>query len=75
MIGVTRLGGEALVVNADLIVTIEPTPDTVVSLMNGDKIVVRETPREVIARVVEYRRLVGGLAADGGAARGDDGVR
>jgi len=56
MIELTRLGGEALVVNADLIETIETTPDTVVSLTTGRKLVVRESSAEVIERVVAYRR-------------------
>ena len=56
MIELTRLGGETLVVNADLIETIEATPDTVVSLTTGRKLVVREAADEVIQRVVAYRR-------------------
>lgn len=56
MIPVTRLDGGALVVNAELILTIESTPDTALSLTNGDKLFVRESPDEVIARVVGYRR-------------------
>lgn len=56
MIELTRLGGETLVVNADLIETIEATPDTVVSLTTGRKLVVREAADEVIERVVAYRR-------------------
>lgn len=56
MIPVTRLDGGSLVVNAELILTIESTPDTALALINGDKLFVRESPDEVIARIVGYRR-------------------
>ena len=45
-----------LVVNADLIETIEATPDTVLTLTTSKKLIVRETPAEVVALVVEFRR-------------------
>ena len=38
MISVTRLGGTEVVINTDLIVTVEKTPDTVITLTNGDRI-------------------------------------
>jgi flagellar protein FlbD len=56
MISLTRLNGRALVVNAELIETVESTPDTVVSLLSGKKFVVLESPDEVIERVVRYRQ-------------------
>ncbi len=56
MIRLSRLGGSEFYINADLIETIEMTPDTVISLTNGKKLVVREPAEEVVARVVEYRR-------------------
>lgn len=58
MIPVTRLDGGSLVVNADLILTIESTPDTALALTNGDKLFVRESPDEVITRVLAYRQQV-----------------
>jgi len=51
---------DPLVVNADLIEVVEATPDTHVTLTTGKKLIVRETPAEVIALVVEFRRLIGG---------------
>jgi flagellar protein FlbD len=48
------------VVNSDLIEVVEATPDTHVTLTTGRKLIVRETPAEVIALVVEYRRMTGG---------------
>lgn len=56
MIAVTGLGGDPLVVNVDQILTIEQTPDTVITLVNGDKLIVRESPEQLVTRSVEYRR-------------------
>ncbi len=56
MIRVTRLNDRAIVVNADLIEFVESTPDTIISLATGRKVMVRESLDEVLERVVEYRR-------------------
>ena len=56
MIRLTRLNNRALVVNSELIKFIENAPDTVITLVTGEKIVVRETVEEVIGQIVEYRR-------------------
>jgi flagellar protein FlbD len=56
MIYLTRLNHQSLVVNSDLIKFIENAPDTVLTLTNGEKIVVREKPEEVVQRVVAFRR-------------------
>ncbi len=62
MIQLTRLNGQPLVINSDLIKVIENTPDTVISLVNGEKIVVRETGDQILERIVQFRRRVlGGL--------------
>lgn len=58
MIKVTRLNGKALVLNADLIQYLEETPDTVITLQNHDKVVVKEPVDEVIQRVIRYQREV-----------------
>lgn len=58
MIELTRLNNHPLVVNSDLIKTIEYAPDTVITLINGDKIVVRETGEDILARIVAFRRRV-----------------
>jgi flagellar protein FlbD len=60
MIHLTRLNRLPLVLNADLIETIEVTPDTVISLTTGQKLVVREPAEEVVRRVVEFRRAIYG---------------
>lgn len=63
MIQLTRLNGNPLVVNSDLIKYAEASPDTVLTLVNGEKIVVLETCAEVVRRTVEYRAQVFGTAA------------
>ncbi len=65
MIQITRLNKRPFVVNSDWIKFIEQSPDTVITLMNGEKIVVLETGDQVIERVVKYRRqLLKGLGTD-----------
>lgn len=55
MILVHRLRGEPLFVNADLIETIEATPDTTLVLVDGRRILVDEDARTVVDRVVAFR--------------------
>lgn len=58
MIRLTRLNGRPFVLNAEQIKTIEQTPDTLVTLLSGDQLVVREPLEEVVRRAVEYARRV-----------------
>jgi flagellar protein FlbD len=58
MIQLTRLNNHPLAVNSDLIKFVEQAPDTVITLVNGEKIVVREGAQEVLERVVQFRRSV-----------------
>ena len=58
MILVHRLKGEPLFVNADLIESIESTPDTVLTLVDGRKAVVAESPPEIVARIRAFRASV-----------------
>jgi flagellar protein FlbD len=55
MIELTRLNGNPMHLNSDLIKTAEASPDTVLTLINGEKLIVREELREVIERVLSYR--------------------
>jgi len=55
MIQLTRLNGSPLYVNLDLIKWAEATPDTMLSLTNGEKVVVRESCDEVVERVKSHR--------------------
>ncbi len=56
MVLVTRLNNTEFFVNPDLIEFIEETPDTVVSLSTGKKIVVVESAEELVNRIIEYRK-------------------
>ena len=58
MIRLTRLNHAKMVLNSDLIEHIDVTPDTVVTLTNGQILRVRETAEEVIQRIVEFRRRI-----------------
>jgi flagellar protein FlbD len=58
MVLLTRLDGREVLVNDDLVVTVEHTPDTVIHLMTGDRIVVREKLGDVLENVVKFRRRV-----------------
>lgn len=58
MIELTRLNGSALSVNCDLIRYAEATPDTTLTLVTGEKLVVREAREEVAARALQYRAEV-----------------
>jgi flagellar protein FlbD len=56
MISVTRLNGQKFVLNAELIRTIEENPDTIITLISGEHLVVVEPSKEIIKRVIEYER-------------------
>lgn len=56
MISVTRLNDKPFVLNAELIRTVEANPDTVITLINGDHFVVKESMQEVVNRAIEYGR-------------------
>ena len=56
MIEVTKLNGKKLIVNAEMIETIEETPDTVISFTNGKKIIVKESRQEVKNLVIFYKK-------------------
>jgi flagellar protein FlbD len=58
MIRLTRLNNQVFTVNSDLIKYVEQSPDTLITLVNGEKIVVRESPDEIVARVIAFRRSI-----------------
>lgn len=59
MIKLTRLNGKEFVINDDLIEMIEATPDTVITMTNGSKMVVSESVDEIIQRIIDFRRMAG----------------
>jgi flagellar protein FlbD len=58
MIRLTRLNNQAFTVNSDLIKFVEQSPDTLITLINGEKIVVKENIEEILRRIVTFRRSV-----------------
>lgn len=56
MIFVTRLNSKEFAINPDLIETLEKTPDTVITLTNENKYVVKESVEEIIIRITDFRR-------------------
>jgi flagellar protein FlbD len=58
VITLTRLNGSLVAINPDLITWIEVTPDTTVSLLGGDKLIVRERLDEVVQKVIAFRHAV-----------------
>jgi flagellar protein FlbD len=58
MIEVSRLNGSIYFLNPDMILTLEATPDTVITLTTGEKLMVRESPQEIIDRFVVFKRRI-----------------
>ncbi|MDZ4676239.1 MAG: flagellar FlbD family protein [Oligoflexia bacterium] len=59
MIDVERVNGQKMFINPDLIKFIEITPDTVVTFTDGEKILLRTKPDEIMQKIILFRRLVG----------------
>ena len=71
MIELTRLNGHKLFVNSDLLKYAEASPDTVLTLLTGDKIVVRESCEDVVALTISFRaQTLGSAWPDAAAAFG-----
>lgn len=60
VISLRRLNNQPIMVNADLIESLESTPDTVVTLVSGNKLIVRDTMEEIRDRIVDYKRKIFG---------------
>ncbi|RKY89472.1 hypothetical protein DRQ09_01255, partial [candidate division KSB1 bacterium] len=52
----TKINGKNIIINADLIEFIESTPDTIITTTTGKKIIVNDSVRDVIVKVINYRR-------------------
>ena len=57
MIKVTRINDSEIIINSDLIEFVESSPDTIISLIDGKKIIVKETPDEIVQKVAQFRCL------------------
>ncbi len=58
MIELTKFSGDMFILNASMIESVEATPDTLICLVAGKKMVVRETVEEVVLAVLEYERRI-----------------
>lgn len=58
MIVLHKLNGSEIIVNADLIESIERTPDTIITLSNSKKMVVSDDPEEIINLIVKFKKRV-----------------
>ena len=58
MIPVTRLNGKRFVVNAEQIRYVETTPDTLITLISGDKVMVRESLEDIVELAIQYNRQI-----------------
>ena len=58
MISLHRLNGDEMTLNAELILTVEATPDTHIQTLDRRQFLVLESVEDVVSAVVEYRRLV-----------------
>jgi len=58
VISLTKINGTPFVVNAELIQTIENTPDTMLTMLSGEKLVVKESTQEVVDRALAYKQRI-----------------
>ncbi len=63
MIQVTRLNDSVLLINAETIQSVEAKPDTVITFLNRDRLIVKEPAEEVSRRILRYRRAVNEAAS------------
>ncbi len=65
MIRLTHLNGRAFIVNAELIKFVEETPDTVVTLRDDEKMLVKESADELVDRAIDYARRIRSIVPEG----------
>ncbi|MGE5404765.1 MAG: flagellar FlbD family protein [Candidatus Saccharibacteria bacterium] len=58
MLNLTRLNGQKITLNLDLIETMEETPDTVITLTTGKKLVVKESIQQIVSDIVKFKRMI-----------------
>ena len=58
MIKLQKLNGADVIVNADLIESIDASPDTVINLATGNRFLVKNSVEDVLAKVIEYKRKI-----------------
>ena len=60
MIKLTRLNGQPIMVNADLIESVETTPDTVITHVSGNKLIVKDSMEQIQEHIVQFKRKIYG---------------
>lgn len=65
MIVLTRLSGQPLLLNCDMVESAEDSGETVITLTNGNTVVVRETLEQIRERTIDFKRRIAAAAADG----------
>lgn len=58
MINLTRLNGQNLVINGDLIERMEDRPDTIITLITGNQFIVKDSVEQVMEKVIQYKQRV-----------------
>jgi len=58
MVVLTKLNNQIFTVNCDLIETLEQNPDTVIVMTTGNKFVVKETPEEIVEKIIDFKRKI-----------------
>ncbi len=64
MIKVMLLDGKEIYVNAELIETIQETPDTILTLTTGKKLIVLDDPKDLLEKIIAYKRKIFGIPND-----------
>ncbi|MDR3284347.1 MAG: flagellar FlbD family protein [Treponema sp.] len=62
MIEVTRLDGKIYWINPHQIESISANPDVTLTMLSGKAVVIRETPEEIVQRIIDYRKKIGGFS-------------
>lgn len=60
MVKVQKLNGTDLIINAELIETIESTPDTIVTLQTGKKLILKTKADDLVENIIEYKKMIQG---------------
>ena len=64
MIKVTRLNDSVLMINVEMIQSLQATPDTLITFTNNDRLMVKEPVEEISQRILEYQRAVNPITAE-----------
>ena len=66
MIYITKLNDKQIVINCELIITVESTPDTTITMTNGQKFIARESVDDIVRAVIEYKHKLSNVVENVG---------